>query len=173
MVCGSRKAPTRVQVRGRDSSASAEFTGCAFTRLTFGLGYDTLRLLMDSRELTPTERGLLEFMLSNMQPEAVQLLPQLEGARVLLDEGYDPARRLGFELRPDVVPVDLPDGPIGRRAGVFGPGGEILGEVFLYVWNGRLQVLQQAFYTDGPRPTAMPDASSIRIEPDPPITYAE
>ena len=109
-------------------------------------------------------------MLSNMQPEAIQLLPQLVGARVVLDEGYDRARRLEFTLRPDVTPVAIPDGPIGCRAGVYSPDGKILGEVFLFVHDGQLEELQQAFYTDAPR-VKMPKASALRIAPDPPTTY--
>ena len=123
---------------------------------------------MTTRALTADEDRLLRFLLTNMQPEAVQLLPHLDGAQVVVSD--DPEIWLDIEVRPDAVPVDLPNKPIDMRATVVSPDGEVQGEVFVWVIDGRLSSLQQAVYSDD-RPTAMPDPGSIRVEPDPPTVY--
>lgn len=123
----------------------------------------------ETRTLSADERRLLTYLLSNMQPEAVQLLPQLEGLRVVVSD--DPETWLDFEVAPNAPLADLPDRPIKRRALVMGPDETVQGEVFVWVIGGRLSSLQQASYTDE-RPTAMPDVEAVRVAPDPPQRLA-
>lgn len=119
---------------------------------------------MSPRPLTPAEHALFVHLLSNMGGRAEQLLPHLEGAEVADDDL--PATDLRLTVRPEVVPVDLPDAPIPGSAVVEGPGGEILGELFLYTFEGLLDSLYLAPYADE-RPTAMPEIDAIRISPAP------
>lgn len=113
---------------------------------------------MSTRPLTQAEQTLLATLLQNMEPAAKCLIPQLDGARVEVD---DDGTYLEFVVRKDAEAVDLPDQPIGGSALYKGPNGEY-GELFLWVKGGRLSALELSSYVDE-WPTSMPDATWLRF----------
>lgn len=119
---------------------------------------------MSTRPLTMAEDQLIRHLLSTMGGRAAKLLPHLEGA--VVNDSEDPERYLQLKVRPDVVPVDLPDAPIPGSALVEGPDGEIRGEIFVWTIDGRLNAIHQGWYAEEP-PPSMPEIDAVRVVPAP------
>ncbi|WP_337001453.1 MULTISPECIES: hypothetical protein [unclassified Microbacterium] len=64
---------------------------------------------------------------------------------------------------PDVPEVALPNGPTPGQALVYTEG-QMVGEVMVWVRDGRFIGLEQPWYTDDP-PTMWPVAEQVRVEP--------
>lgn len=64
--------------------------------------------------------------------------------------------------RPDLAPVPLPNGPIPVRAIVYGKGDDSVGEILVWVRDGQLIGLEQAWWTDDP-PSRWPESSEVRL----------
>lgn len=112
------------------------------------------------RDLTTNEQALLESILGNASFEgASQLAAQIRGTKVV----GGPPTLLDLDASEDSPAANLADGPAPVRAFVESHGGEIDGEILIWVKNGRLSGLEFAWYTDAV-PSGLPRPSSIRLE---------
>lgn len=106
---------------------------------------------------------VLRYLLS-VQFEGVEhLRRQLDVARIAKYWGKASA---SFDV---VVPSDAPrvgleDGPAPIEAQVAGEGGEYLGELILWIAQGRISALEYAWVTDIP-PATLPEVGQISVTP--------
>ena len=116
--------------------------------------------MSDSRELTASERSVLELILSVSFTGSQELIRQLQRARVggglptLLDiviEGEPPQRS------------PCSDGPVPVRAFVEADDGTPEGEILVWVSDGVLAGLEYAWVTDTP-PAAFPPRHKVRLQ---------
>lgn len=68
---------------------------------------------------------------------------------------------LDVEVPPEIPEVALTDGPTPSQALVY-DGDQLIGELLVWVRDGRLIGLEQAWYTDEP-PTAWPDHDRVIV----------
>jgi hypothetical protein len=112
-----------------------------------------------SRDLAPNERALLSYLLQASFPGAQELAAQVEGTKVV---GGLPT--LLDLAAPRTAPIAaLADGPIPVRAYVEAQGGQVEGELLVWVKDGYLSGLEFAWYTDE-APSEMPSPDRVRIE---------
>lgn len=110
------------------------------------------------RPLSSTERSVVARILNDYSgPGAAGLLGQLDSGVMV----RGPVTMLELEVPGAVAPAATPDGPIGIRAIVESPEGEVLGELIIWVQRGFLSGLEYAWYSDDP-PDALPDPTRIR-----------
>lgn len=113
------------------------------------------------RPLTVRERSLLERILSVPFPGAAELREQLTPARA-----ESPPDAPGFDI---VVPDTARRSPMPGRlvpvdAYVLDENAAYVGELLLWVSEGRLSWLEYAWVTDEP-PTELPDPRDVRVAP--------
>ena len=72
------------------------------------------------------------------------------------------AAGLDLVVPTSAPPAALPDGPVRLTAEVYDPAGHYLGELLLWVKDGRLTSLEYAWVTDV-APTALPAVEAIRV----------
>ncbi|AZG45840.1 hypothetical protein [Gordonia insulae] len=113
----------------------------------------------DARQLTPDEEELIGRFISVLpEPERNVLRDQLEHASVVRgDSPIQVSLTVGSAARS----ADLSDGPLPVAAQAW-DGGDYLGEVMLFVSDGRMSLLEFAWVTDE-RPSAFPPLDSIRF----------
>jgi hypothetical protein len=114
---------------------------------------------VEPRNLTASERGLLDFILAKAKfPGASALAAQVASAIVV---GGLPTL-LDLQVMGEVGRADLPDGPIPMRAIVVAPDGEPEGGILVWVTGGYLSAIEFAWYTDE-TPSELPGADRIRM----------
>jgi hypothetical protein len=59
--------------------------------------------------------------------------------------------------------AELPDGPVPVAAQVIDPDGAYLGELLLWVADGRMSALEYSWVTDEP-PTHLPETAWIQLD---------
>jgi hypothetical protein len=114
------------------------------------------------RPLTALERDVLEYVLSTSGTRFAELREQVPKATVVglwrgspsIDLSVDEAAR-SSELPDGVVPVD---------AHVVDNSGQYVGELIVWIADGRLTGLEYAWITDTP-PEVLPDIATIRLAP--------
>jgi len=115
---------------------------------------------VEPRDLTSRERGLLSLLLDRAS---------FDGARELAAQVAKTRVAGGF---PTLLDLDVPKTApaslykprrIPLRALVHSPGGELLGEILVWVRDGYLSALEYAWYTDD-APSEMPPLDHLRVE---------
>ena len=71
------------------------------------------------------------------------------------------ATMLDVTVPSDLPAVDLPDGPTPGRALVY-EREQLVGEILVWIRDGRLIGVEQAWYTDEP-PQAWPNPEAVRV----------
>lgn len=71
------------------------------------------------------------------------------------------ATMLDVSMPSDISVVDLPDGPVPGTALVY-DSDQLIGELLVWVRDGRLIGLEQAWYTDDP-PESWPPPEMVRV----------
>lgn len=100
---------------------------------------------------------LLAHVTAPLGKASVTLQRQAEVARVVRCS----ATMLDIAVPADRDEVELPDGPVPARALVYDHE-QLVGELLVWVRNGRLIGLEQAWYTETP-PRAWPSPESVRV----------
>jgi hypothetical protein len=92
------------------------------------------------------------------------LLRQLPEARVTaVWDSESPSIDIAVPAVPESAgKAELPDGPIPGRFPVQGPSGAHIGELLVWVTDGRISGLEYAWFTDEP-PSQLPDPQDIEI----------
>jgi hypothetical protein len=116
--------------------------------------------MVEPRNLTPSERALVELILGKGSFEgARELAAQAEDARVI---GGLPTL-LDLEVPESSPAAPINDGPVPVRAFVEGMDMQVEGEILIWVKYGRLSGLEFAWYTDF-IPDELPRPNYVRIE---------
>ena len=115
-----------------------------------------------SRPLSEAERDVLLHIFSTPFSGASELRRQV--ATAMAGETWGPAGSPSFEIvvPPDSPRATLPDGPISAAAQVIDAQGAYLGELLVWVSDGRVSALEYAWVTDEP-PVRLPPTSEIRV----------
>jgi hypothetical protein len=113
--------------------------------------------LMPGNHLTADMQRLIAHLTSPLAETSVKLQRQAEAATVIR---YS-ATMLDVEVPSDIPVVDLPDGPAPATALVYDQG-QLVGELLVWIRDGRLIGLEQAWYTDDP-PQSWPSPEMVRI----------
>lgn len=92
-----------------------------------------------------------------MGEASVMLLRQAEAAIVVGSS----ATMLDVSVPSDLATVDVPDGPTPGSALVY-EREQLVGELLVWIRDGRLIGLEQAWYTDEP-PQSWPDPEAVRV----------
>ncbi|MDX8054644.1 hypothetical protein SK571_35195 [Lentzea sp. BCCO 10_0798] len=122
------------------------------------LAAELLRLLPfeGPRPLAPSERAVLERILAADFPGATALHAQLDHVRVL-KPWYEGAPSL--DLSTGGAAADVADGVLPVDAQVH-ESGELVGEILLWIADGRLSAIEYAWVTDEP-PTRLPPVDQV------------
>lgn len=114
------------------------------------------------RELTDAERAALRHIIeASSFLGAPQLLRQIPKARVTA-VWDDESPSVDIAVPESADKAELPDGPIPGRYPVKGPADSHVGELIVWVTDGRISGLEYAWFTDEP-PTRLPDTRDIEI----------
>jgi hypothetical protein len=113
-----------------------------------------------TRPLTHQEHAVLARLLSVPVAGADQLRAQAQAAQATIRETV--AAGLDLVVPTSAPSAALPDGPVRLTAEVYDPAGHYLGELLLWVKDGRLTSLEYAWVTDV-APTALPAVEAIRV----------
>ncbi|MGW5877206.1 hypothetical protein ACWFMI_11740 [Nocardiopsis terrae] len=116
------------------------------------------------RELSPREKGVLEEILSRDIPGFEELRQQVQNARVSGNWGSDlpsidievPETTPRSSVRNIIAPVDV---------SVLGERGEYLGEILVWLDDGRISAVEYAWVSDSP-PRELPEVRQLKISPD-------
>jgi hypothetical protein len=113
------------------------------------------------RELTPLERGTLEFILDDPALAAGDALrAQIPFVRVV--DGTPPLPTyLHLVVTPGVAPADCPDGKVPVDAVVESPSGETTGFILVWAEGGYLSTIEHAWVTDD-MPAEFPPVDRLR-----------
>jgi hypothetical protein len=117
---------------------------------------------MTARRLTDHERALISRILSVEFAGVMPLRTQLVNASVA--RSWQPAGSLSFDIQ---IPPDSEASPLPGRlapvdARVTGPDGTYIGELLLWVENGRLSAFEYSWITDAP-PEQLPEISKVTV----------
>lgn len=114
------------------------------------------------RPLTDNERTVLAKILSATFPGVDELRAQLASAQT-----DAPADAPGFDIQVPATMArsSVSSNPIPVEAQVLDENKEYLGELLVWVTDGRLSSLEYAWITDEP-PTKLPGAQSVLIQPN-------
>jgi hypothetical protein len=113
--------------------------------------------LTPGTHLTADILQLIAHVTTPLGDAAVKLQRQAEVASVVRST----ATMLDVTVPSDFPAVDLPDGPAPGRALVYDRE-QLVGELLLWVRDGRLIGLEQAWYTDDP-PQSWPMPEVVRV----------
>ena len=113
--------------------------------------------LMPGDRLTAELLRLIAHVTSPLAETSVKLQRQAEVATVVRSS----ATMLDVSVPSDIPVVDLPDGPVPGTALVYDRE-QLVGELLVWIRDGRLIGLEQAWYTDDP-PKAWPPPETVRI----------
>lgn len=88
---------------------------------------------------------------------SIALRSQAEAATVVRSS----ATMVDVTVPPDLPEIDVPDGPVPGTALVY-EREQLVGELLVWIRNGRLIGLEQAWYTDEP-PLSWPTPKAVRV----------
>lgn len=126
-----------------------------------GSSWADRKVRLGERGLEPRERAVLLWILERApSPCSEGLIAQVDGARV---SGGVPTN-LRLTTDTSARPADCRDGPIPVRAIVDGRDGKPVGELIVWVREGRLSGLEYPWYTDE-APTVFPEVAQLRVIP--------
>ena len=109
-------------------------------------------------DVAPTAHAALGPVLAELGGETARVLEvQARHALVIRDV---PGRMIDLEVPAGSQPCDCGDGPLPVRAAVVRQGGQLVGELLVWVRDGRLVGLEQAWFTDEP-PERWPSAEEL------------
>ena len=114
-----------------------------------------------NRELTTSERGILEFMLEDPDlPCGDALRAQILAARVV--DGIPPMPTyLHLAVSSDAPRADCPDGVVPVHAVVESPTGDSTGFIMVWMKDGYLSTIEHPWVTDD-MPEEFPPPESLR-----------
>jgi hypothetical protein len=116
------------------------------------------------RELNDAERSVLRRILeASSIVGATQLLQQISHARVTAVWNRE-SPSVDIKVSETAGKAELSDGPIPGRFPVKGPSDSYIGEILVWVTDGRISGLEYAWFTDEP-PTQLPDIRAIEVLP--------
>ncbi|WP_413101168.1 hypothetical protein [Streptomyces sp. Inha503] len=69
---------------------------------------------------------------------------------------------MDFKVLDPFLPAEIPNGVIPATGVVKDSSGELVGELLLWVSDGRLSALEYSWYTDE-APTALPDPHDVTV----------
>ncbi|MGW4081196.1 hypothetical protein ACWELB_48400 [Streptomyces asiaticus] len=113
------------------------------------------------RYLQAAESDLLNKLLSARFPGAEQLRRQVPQTRVVGRWGID-SPSVDLKVLEPFPPAEVSDGVIPATGAVKDSSGELVGELLLWVSDGRLSALECSWYTDE-APTALPDPGDVTV----------
>lgn len=113
--------------------------------------------LIPGNHLTADILRLIAHVTSPLGETSVKLQRQAEVATVVRSS----STMLDVGMSSDVPVVDLPDGPVPGSALVY-EGKQLVGELLVWIRDGRLIGLEQAWYTDDP-PQSWPHPEMVRV----------
>lgn len=117
---------------------------------------------VEARPLNQNERDVLNVVLGAASPEAAALRAQIEVARVTGRWGGSPS--VDLEVPETFAPAQVASGVLPVDAEVVDESGEPVGEILVWVEEGRLSAIEYAWYTDK-APASLPDADRITARP--------
>ncbi|WP_062993962.1 hypothetical protein [Nocardia anaemiae] len=113
------------------------------------------------RALTELESGVVTKLLSSGVAGVGEFLSQLPFARVVATWGVG-SPSVELAVLPGAVPASGSTDGIVASGAVTDRNGAPVGEVILWVENGRLSGIEYAWYTDD-RPRALPEPTRIEV----------
>lgn len=117
--------------------------------------------VVSHRPLTAAESDVLHRILSANFPDADTLREQIGDAKVARNWG-DNSPSVDIVVPESVKGARLEDGAIPVAAHVTDDSGEYLGELLVWVADGRISALEYSWVTDEP-PSELPDPRMIRV----------
>lgn len=122
--------------------------------------------IQTGRPLNEVELAVLRHILSAPFAGAEQLRQQVAAATVV--RNWEPAGSPSVDIAvpAGTPPAHLPDGPAPVAAQVVDADGDYLGELLLWVTDGRISGLEYSWITDE-APDRLPETSWIRLSPQP------
>lgn len=115
-----------------------------------------------SRPLTPLEHQVISAIITDECPNATELRAQLDVATV--SGMWKPVGSPSFDIEvPEGVPIAAAqDGVLPMNAHVYDGNDHYLGELLIWLSNGRLSSLEYAWVTDE-MPQSLPAVELIRV----------
>lgn len=114
------------------------------------------------RELTPLERGILDFMLGHLDlPAGDALRAQVPHVRVL-DGILSGPTFLELAVSPVAARADCPDGKVPVDAVIWSASGETTGFILVWTHGGYLVTLERTWVTDE-MPEGFPALEQLRL----------
>lgn len=145
--------PPPVEAKVHVGSALSPWPGKAFQPVYWSKTDHT----SSERPLTSAERAVLDVILAGYP----SLRAQLDHVLVTAEWPSGPA---SFDVRVVGGPVaDVEGGVLPVDTTVFGEGGEVVGEILIWVADGRLAAVEHPWYTDEP-PVALPPIDRIAVQ---------
>ncbi|WP_435119736.1 hypothetical protein [Amycolatopsis thermoflava] len=108
------------------------------------------------------ERAVVELILANEFPGAVELRAQLDFVQVVAKWGTDPAS-VDLSVLEGASRSPVTAGVIPVDATVVDETGSLCGEILLWAADGYLSAIEYAWYVDEP-PSMLPDIAMITTE---------
>jgi hypothetical protein len=99
-------------------------------------------------ETVPTAYAALARVLVDLGGETARVLESQARQAVVI--GDVQGRMIDLEVPGSAQPCDLDDGPLPARSVVVQQDGNLVGELLVWVKNGRLVGIEQAWFTDEP-----------------------
>jgi hypothetical protein len=112
-------------------------------------------------EVAPGAHAALGRVLAELGGEPAQVLETQAREALVIREV--PGRMIDLEVPASAQPCDCADGPLPARAAVVRQGGELVGELLVWVRDGRLVGIEQAWFTDEP-PTRWPSVGELAFQ---------
>jgi hypothetical protein len=113
------------------------------------------------RPLTTAEINVLHRILSEKSTDADRLRKQVSNAKVAKNWA-DNSPSIDIVVPESAERAHLEDGAISVAAHVADDSGEYLGELLIWVTDGRISALEYSWVTDEP-PSELPDPRMIRL----------
>ncbi|MBO0884223.1 MAG: hypothetical protein J2P17_28630 [Mycobacterium sp.] len=114
------------------------------------------------RALTATETAVLHRILSSEFSDADRLRAQLGDAMVVKKNWTDNSPSVDIVVPESAERARLDNGPVPVAAHVVDDSGGFLGELLVWVTDGRIAALEYSWVTDDP-PNGLPDPRMIRV----------
>ncbi|MEV7086752.1 hypothetical protein AB0O07_12765 [Streptomyces sp. NPDC093085] len=118
-----------------------------------------MRIAVEPRQLTAEERATVDRVLQVDFPGAEELRRQLDQVRVVALWGTHSVS-VDLQVTGDAPRAPVPNGVVPVTCTVLDEGGELFGEIILWVESGRLAALEYAWYGDLP-PTTLPEVERM------------
>ncbi|MFI2761476.1 hypothetical protein ACH5A3_21785 [Streptomyces echinatus] len=113
------------------------------------------------RPLSLLERHVVAKLLASEFPGAKELRSQLAAARVIGHWGAE-SPSVDLEVPADVPEARIADGIIPATGTVTDGSGELVGELLVWVSDGKLSALEFSWYGDA-APTELPDPGLVAV----------